>query len=152
MAKRKLFFFIASYNLAKRQLGDLNPCGQSPADFKSASLTTRTSCLLLLSEVLYLFGHKDMRMWESSRRSLYHPHTSNRSVKDMHPGRFELPPSKRTRTWVWRLNQLGHGCLWVGRIPFRYLNRRRSRKHNKRSNANDTYEKYAAAIAQLGER
>ena len=25
-----------------RRQGDLNPCGQSPADFESASLTTRT--------------------------------------------------------------------------------------------------------------
>ena len=40
------YFFVANDNLAKRQLGNMNPCGQSPADFKSASLTTRTSCLL----------------------------------------------------------------------------------------------------------
>ena len=28
----------------KRQRGDLNPCGQSPSDFESDSLTTRTHC------------------------------------------------------------------------------------------------------------
>ena len=29
----------------KRQRGDLNPCGQSPMDFESISLTARTHCL-----------------------------------------------------------------------------------------------------------
>jgi hypothetical protein len=29
----------------KRHRGDLNPCGQSPMDFESISLTARTQCL-----------------------------------------------------------------------------------------------------------
>ena len=29
---------------AKRQRGDLNPCGQSPTDFESITLTTRSHC------------------------------------------------------------------------------------------------------------
>ena len=29
---------------ASRQLGDLNPCGQSPMDFESITLTTRSNC------------------------------------------------------------------------------------------------------------
>ena len=48
----------------KRQLGDLNPCGQSPADFKSASLTTRTSCPLAIytiSSVLETAGSEENR-------------------------------------------------------------------------------------------
>ena len=32
-------------NIEKRQRGDSNPCGQSPMDFESISLTTRTHCL-----------------------------------------------------------------------------------------------------------
>ena len=31
--------------MQKRQRGDSNPCGQSPMDFESISLTTRTHCL-----------------------------------------------------------------------------------------------------------
>ena len=42
-----------------RHLGDSNPCGQSPADFESASLTTRTRCLRhecgILWYLVYLF-------------------------------------------------------------------------------------------------
>ena len=42
-----------------RLLGDSNPCGQSPADFESASLTTRTRCLRreigILWYLVYLF-------------------------------------------------------------------------------------------------
>ena len=42
----------------------LNPCGQSPADFKSASLTTRTSCPLAIytiSSVLETAGSEENR-------------------------------------------------------------------------------------------
>ena len=32
-------------SFAKRHPGDSNPCGQSPMEFESISLTTRTQCL-----------------------------------------------------------------------------------------------------------
>ena len=34
----------AASEVAKRQRGDSNPCGQSPMDFESISLTARTHC------------------------------------------------------------------------------------------------------------
>ena len=36
-----------------RQLGDSNPCGQSPMDFESISLTARTQCLGEGSQIAY---------------------------------------------------------------------------------------------------
>ena len=41
-------FYLCS---EKRQRGDSNPCGQSPMDFKSISLTTRTQCLWIFSRI-----------------------------------------------------------------------------------------------------
>ena len=43
-ARRRMGPFVRPKR--KRQRGDLNPCGQSPMDFKSISLTTRTHCLV----------------------------------------------------------------------------------------------------------
>ena len=37
----------------KRQRGDSNPCGQSPMDFESISLTTRTQCHACYLEVTH---------------------------------------------------------------------------------------------------
>ena len=39
---------LASHTLAptNRQLGDLSPCGQSPMDFESITLATRSNCLM----------------------------------------------------------------------------------------------------------
>ena len=41
---------------AKRQRGDSNPCGQSPMDFESISLTARTHCLCRGGEVVLILA------------------------------------------------------------------------------------------------
>ena len=43
--KRKVSVIRGSYSSRRRQRGDLNPCGQSPMDFKSITFTTRSDCL-----------------------------------------------------------------------------------------------------------
>ena len=41
---------------AKRQRGDSNPCGQSPMDFESISLTARTHCHIHMGSRAWLYG------------------------------------------------------------------------------------------------
>jgi hypothetical protein len=48
----------------KRHLGDSNPCGQSPMDFESISLATRTKCHVLR-------GHAPPRMKRPCGLSVY---------------------------------------------------------------------------------
>ena len=44
-----------------RQRGDSNPCGQSPMDFESISLTTRTHCLRAEGAFFNAVHHKVLR-------------------------------------------------------------------------------------------
>ena len=39
-----LLFFVCDFRRGKRHRGDPDPCGQSPMDFESISLTARTQC------------------------------------------------------------------------------------------------------------
>ena len=50
--KQFLFFLKKKYDghIVNRQRGDSNPCGQSPMDFESISLTARTHCHCRIKE------------------------------------------------------------------------------------------------------
>ena len=54
---------------AKRQRGDSNPCGQSPMDFESISLTARTHCHMFTENNGLLWSrwlpHRRERLWHS---------------------------------------------------------------------------------------
>ena len=54
---------------AKRQRGDSNPCGQSPMDFESISLTARTHCHMFTENngLLWIrwLPHRCERLWHS---------------------------------------------------------------------------------------
>ena len=43
-AIRRKTTMAPTLNVGKRHRGDSNPCGQSPMDFESISLTARTQC------------------------------------------------------------------------------------------------------------
>ena len=69
----------------KRQLQDSNLRGQSPTDFESVSLTTRTNCLVRTSNLSYL---RDVRDREEERPRTY-PSNTNTSRKKNTSGNEE---------------------------------------------------------------
>ena len=65
-------------NLRKRHRGDSSPCGQSPMDFESISLATRTQCLCTANSAVDIYmskmgpGAKNQRQtnWHGSRQQV----------------------------------------------------------------------------------
>ena len=77
-------------HVAKRHRGDSNPCGQSPMDFGSISLTARTQCRYASSHVIR--------------------ETKKKNLSIALPGRLELPTLRLTAS---RSNQLSYGSMAI---------------------------------------
>ena len=62
MARREIVVMVM------RQRGDLNPCGQSPMDFESITLATRSHCLGMQRFGLALRTHAKLRCLGARRQ------------------------------------------------------------------------------------
>ena len=76
-----------------RHRGDLSPCGQSPMDFESITLTTRSQC------------HA-----RSSAGSVYYCESRIHSRTGCKSAAGLLPPNAQVRCVS---HHVGKGCLWV---------------------------------------